>query len=330
MVPVSVVIPLYNGARWVGDAVASVTAQTGPHELLEITVVDDGSTDNGAALAQAALAGSAIASRVVSTKNGGPSRARNVGWQQSGSEWIQFLDADDVLAPDKIRLHAGAAANMPPDVAVIYSDWKATRLEDGAWIAVGGTWAPALGEDTIASLLQPDQFLSNASCLFRRSWLEAVGGFDERHWLIEDVDLLSSRRDRGRQIPAHRDRRAALQCAPAQPHLALAARSGARFWKVAFETQSWWKNTGGRGRNLSEPRAGVLATIYHSGARYFAAHDRRRFEELVRRIEALKPDFLPESPALLRKISRLVGFRRAELLSVQYRRARGMAKAKPA
>lgn len=134
MIPVSVVIPLYNGAHWVADAIRSVTAQTYPHELLEITVVDDGSTDGGADVAAAALKDTDIASRVIRTTNGGPSRARNLGWQRSSGDWIQFLDADDLIVPQKIRLQAEAAEQMPREVAVIYSDWKATRLVEGEWM----------------------------------------------------------------------------------------------------------------------------------------------------------------------------------------------------
>ncbi|HYA16593.1 MAG TPA: glycosyltransferase family A protein [Bryobacteraceae bacterium] len=327
MIPVSVVIPLYNGARWIADAIASVTAQTYPHELLEITVVDDGSGDDGAAVAAAALKGSDIASVVLRTGNGGPSRARNLGWQRSRGEWIQFLDADDVIAPEKIRLHAAAAEKMPRDVAVLYSDWKATRLVEGQWIPSGAIHTPSLGEDTIASLVQSDQFLSNASCLFRRSWLAAVGGFDERHWLIEDVDLLLRIAMAGGQF-RRIETSEPLFNARQHDNTSLSRRDPAAFHegcvRNAAMVEEYWRSRG----EMTESRARLVAKIYHQGARYFAAHNRRRFEELAGRIESLTPGFVPESPALLRKVSRVVGFRRAELLSVQYRRAKGMAKAK--
>lgn len=326
MSPVSVVIPLYNGARWVADAIASVTAQTWPHELLEITVVDDGSTDGGAEVARAALEGTDIPFRVVRTDNGGPSRARNLGWRQSRGEWIQFLDADDVIAPEKVRLQAEAARNALREVAVLYSDWKKTRLENGRWIPSGGTWTPSLGEDTVASLLEPDQFLQSASCLFRRTWLEAVGGFDERHWLIEDVDMLLRMAIAGGQF------RRVSTPAPLFDLRQHGDNSLSRHDQAAFHegcirnaamVEEYWRSRG----ELSEPRARLLARVYQPGAHYFAAHNRRRFDELVARIERLMPGFVPESPALLRKVSRVVGFRRAELLSVQYRRAKSVAKA---
>ena len=326
MLPVSVAIPLYNGARWVADAIASVAAQTWPHELLEITVIDDGSTDEGADTAAVALRGTDISSRVVRTNNGGPSRARNLGWQQSRGEWIQFLDADDVIAPEKIRLQAEAAARMPSEVAVIYSDWKATRLREGKWIASGGRWAPSLGEDTIASLLEPDQFLSNASCLFRRDWLATVSGFDERHRLIEDVDMLLRIAMTGGRF---RRVETAEPLFNARQHSSdsLSRRDQAAFQEGCIRNaammEEYWRARG----ELTEPRARLVAQVYHQGARYFAAHDRRRFDELVQMIERLMPGFVPDSPALLRKVSRVVGFRRAELLSVQYRRAMGVAKA---
>ena len=92
MTRVSIVIPCFNHARFLADALDSVRAQTWP--LVEAIVVDDGSTDDP----------SSIASRypdvrVIRQSNRGLSAARNSGWQASSGDIIIFLDADDVLYP---------------------------------------------------------------------------------------------------------------------------------------------------------------------------------------------------------------------------------------
>src|SRR4051794_4364611 len=104
---VSVIIPTYNSGRWVAETLRSVPLQTFPRERLEIIVIDDASADDSAAVARAVLAGESIKHQVVvREKNGGVTSTRNLGWGMATGEWIQFLDADDLLAPHKIALQA--------------------------------------------------------------------------------------------------------------------------------------------------------------------------------------------------------------------------------
>lgn len=94
---VSVIIPAYNAAQWLPETLRSAQAQTWPHT--EIIVVDDGSTDATAATAER-LAGRMT--RVVRQPNGGVGAARNRGIREAQGDYVQFLDADDVLSPNKI------------------------------------------------------------------------------------------------------------------------------------------------------------------------------------------------------------------------------------
>jgi glycosyltransferase involved in cell wall biosynthesis len=106
-VSVSVVIPVYNGARWIAGAIRSVAAQSYPLSLIDVVVVDDGSSDDSAAVAEAALGQTEIQSQVIRVTNGGPSRARNVGWRAAKGGWVQFLDSDDMIAAEKIETQIG-------------------------------------------------------------------------------------------------------------------------------------------------------------------------------------------------------------------------------
>src|SRR6185312_11793255 len=115
---ISVVIPAYNAAAYVGDALASIAAQT--CRPAEVIVVDDGSADDTAAIAAAAGA------IVIRQPNGGASAARNAGVARARSQWIAFLDADDRWLPEYVE-RVAAAARYCPDVAAIFTDYA---LED--------------------------------------------------------------------------------------------------------------------------------------------------------------------------------------------------------
>lgn len=109
----SVVIPCYNGSRYLRDTLSSVVAQT--HAPLEIIVVDDGSTDASAAIAESV--GPPI--RVIRQKNQGESVARNRGIEESLGEWVAFLDADDLWLPEKL---ARQLATVSDDAVAIHTD----------------------------------------------------------------------------------------------------------------------------------------------------------------------------------------------------------------
>jgi len=117
---VSVVIPTYNGASFIREALESVFAQT----LLpkEIIVVDDASTDETQAIVSSMIATSPVPLRLIQlTKNsGGPAHPLNVGIQATKGEFIAILDQDDVFLPRKIQVQAGILA-AHPEMAFAFS-----------------------------------------------------------------------------------------------------------------------------------------------------------------------------------------------------------------
>lgn len=105
---VSILIPCYNAARWLAATLESALAQTWPHT--EIIVVDDGSSDNSLTIARS-FASRGV--RVADQPNQGASAARNHGLRAAQGEFIQFLDADDLLDPDKIAIQVAALTTAP-------------------------------------------------------------------------------------------------------------------------------------------------------------------------------------------------------------------------
>lgn len=106
---VSVIIPAYNVSRWIKQSIASAQAQTWP--AVEVVVVNDGSTDNTLDLAKL-HSGPSV--RVIDAPNRGAASARNLGIAASKGDYLQFLDADDLLSQDKIAAQMERLAQEPP------------------------------------------------------------------------------------------------------------------------------------------------------------------------------------------------------------------------
>jgi len=114
---VSVVIPCYNAAPFLRETLDSVLNQTRP--ALEVIVVDDGSTDESAAVAESY--GPPV--RVIRQENRGQSAARNRGMDEARGEWVALLDADDRWLPHKLERHVAALRGAPSDVVCVHSDF---------------------------------------------------------------------------------------------------------------------------------------------------------------------------------------------------------------
>jgi glycosyltransferase involved in cell wall biosynthesis len=172
---ISVVIPTFNSAGLVTDAIDSALAQSRPPT--EVIVVDDGSTDDTAK--RLACYGPRI--RYIHQPNGGVSAARNRGVAEAAAEYVAFLDADDVWHPRKLERQVAALAAQPGCVLLgthTY-DWPGTHPE-----ATSGEVQPVFWER-----LAVRNELVTSSLLARRDTLSAVGPFDTRLQGPEDHDL---------------------------------------------------------------------------------------------------------------------------------------------
>ena len=106
---ISVIVPVYNVERYLAECLDSIVAQT--HESFEVVVVDDGSTDSSSAIIEHFAAEHPVIIRSLSKPNGGLSDARNYGIDHSSGEYLAFVDADDLIAPNMLAsLHERALA----------------------------------------------------------------------------------------------------------------------------------------------------------------------------------------------------------------------------
>lgn len=188
---ISIVVPCYNYGRFIEETLRSVQRQDYPH--WECIVVDDGSTDDSAERVRPFLADHRM--RYHFQENRGLSAARNAGLKLSRGEFIQFLDADDHLSPDKLLRHVEFFAKSP-HVDVSYSDYRYfpsdspdqyfPSLElrhDSAMPRVSGQ-----GMQLLAGLLNANIMPVNAA-MVRRSLVDRIGAFDEGLRYLEDWDF---------------------------------------------------------------------------------------------------------------------------------------------
>jgi glycosyltransferase involved in cell wall biosynthesis len=177
---VSVVVPVYNGERFLAETLESVFAQD--FDAFEVIVVDDGSTDSTADIARS------FPVRYTYQENRGPSAARNAALGLARGELIAFVDADDLLPPDKLRTQACYLAKHPETACVL------GRQE---WILEDGIEPGALQRDRLYGVLGGIQLVS---AMIRRNVLEPLGGFDPSYRYAEDRDLFVRMREHGLKI----------------------------------------------------------------------------------------------------------------------------------
>jgi glycosyltransferase involved in cell wall biosynthesis len=175
---VSVVIPCYNQAHYLPEAIDSVLAQT--YRPLELIVVDDGATDSTFEVAAAYRE-----VRCVRQRNQGLSAARNAGLAASGGEYVVSLDADDRLLPHALETGATALDDSPHAGFAVGRH----RRIDAAGSPLPSRQRPRVADDHYVSLVSRCWIAMPATVMFRRSMLEVVGAFDTRLGCAEDYEL---------------------------------------------------------------------------------------------------------------------------------------------
>jgi len=175
---VSVVIPCYNQAHFLGEAIESVLAQSYPN--FEIIVVDDGSPDD-----TAEVAARYPEVRLVRQENQGLSAARNAGLARSEGEYVVFLDADDRLLPEALEVGVGYL-NVRPECAFVSGHFRV--------IAVDGSPLPTreqryVEKDHYLALLRHYYIGPPVVVMYRRAVFESVGGFDTSVGPAADLDI---------------------------------------------------------------------------------------------------------------------------------------------
>jgi glycosyltransferase involved in cell wall biosynthesis len=182
MPTVSVVIPTYNRADYILEAIESVMSQT--YRDFEIVVVDDGSTDDTRQVLADMVAAGTI--QYVYQENRSKSAARNHGIRLAKGKYIAFLDSDDLFAPTKLEKQV-AFLERHPEIGFVHS-WYSKFDDDGNQLGVRDT-SKYTGWVYPEILLSWSVLMAVPCMLVSREVLSEVGGFDETQKWGEDLDL---------------------------------------------------------------------------------------------------------------------------------------------
>ncbi len=302
---VSVVIPCFNAARWLGATIASVRAQT--HRSLEIVAVDDGSTDGTAALLDS-LAGPDL--RILPQPNRGQAAALNAGLVVARGDFIQYLDADDLIEPRKIELQL--ARLMEPGEAIASCEWGRFRDDPGearfepdacwrdqdarAWLACnwssgGGMMLPALW-------------------LLPRAVVERAGPWNEALTLNIDMEYFVRALQAAGQVRFAKGARCQYRSGLAG---SMSGRRDSTAWTSYF--QSIELSRAHLGEPLEEPLRRGLSLVWQRFAHAAFPYEPGLAEEAVRRARTLHAVRLPpEGGWRFRAAARVLGWRLARRL----------------
>jgi glycosyltransferase involved in cell wall biosynthesis len=173
MTVVSVIVPTFNGAATIVEALQSVRAQSMP---VEIIVVDDGSTDDTPSILRD------LGVLAIRQENAGPAAARNTGLAHATTPLVAFIDDDDIWMPRRLQTQLAILEAHPEALATIgYSSFVACDVN-----------GDAMGEPT-----EPHLFANMGAALVRREAFDRIGAFDPTLAGSEDVDWYLRLRDAG-------------------------------------------------------------------------------------------------------------------------------------
>jgi glycosyltransferase involved in cell wall biosynthesis len=303
---VSIIIPCYNAVRFLAETLE--TAFTQSYLDTEIVVIDDGSTDGSAALIQS------FGERVKAGfgPNRGASATRNRGTVLSSGEFIQYLDADDLLAYDAVSRRVTALRATNADVA--YSDWERfVEVEPGRFDSVERIVRRIEDVHSTPEIALITEFWAPpAAVMYRRSMVERIGPWKEWLPIIQDARFLQDAALAGGKFVYVPGVGAKYRVHNTN---SLSRRSKSAFISDVFANavnlQSVFEAKAG-GITSEEGRA--LSQIYNYVARSLFFLDTDSFQKCIRQLYHVEPEFKATWPKIASLLSGAFGFKVARPL----------------
>lgn len=282
---VSVIIPCFNAQATIAETLDCVFQQSQPG--IEIIAVDDGSTDETLTILESYVP----AIRVVSGPNGGASKARNIGTALARGEYIQYLDADDLLTPDAIKTRIRALELTGAGVA--YCDFQYFGMSPSGGRVMGQTVARFFAD------VDPDPSLAAATAfwappvalLYTRTAVEAAGTWNEALPMIEDSRFLFDAITAGATLVRVEGVSAYYRVTPGSLSRCNKPEYVRCVYRNGCDIQRIWEAEG----ELTPARRKALSWIFRTSAFEFLKLDLPEFESAIARYQSLsgqRRDFL--------------------------------------
>jgi glycosyltransferase involved in cell wall biosynthesis len=309
---VSIVIPCFNGSRYLGGLAGSLSKLRG--EFLEIIFVDDGSADESADIFSRLVPDA----QIIRQTNSGVAAARNAGAAAASGEFLQLLDADDVILPGKLAQQATLAAREGLDV--VYSSWQMVVRYPDRVVREPLRDTP-MPTEPVAALLS-GWWIPPHAYLIRREAYEQIGGSDAGLINAQDFDVVLRLAIAGAtfgHLPVH------YADYYRYPDITSLARGPRRqyysdYEKAVEKAVALLARDGG----LTLSRRRAASQKLHSIARSVYGLDKAWFRRLVFRIYELDPDFRTSGSQLYGLVSRVAGLAASEAIAARTRRARAL------
>jgi glycosyltransferase involved in cell wall biosynthesis len=303
---VSILIPCYNAEGWIESCVESALAQTYPDT--EVLVLDDGSSDASWERLQK-YAGQV---KLISQSNKGGNPTRNRLLRESKGDWLQYLDADDWLGPDKIARQVESLENAPVDTDVLYGEVQVVEMEGDE----PGKAVPTVirGTDPWEQLVTW-QLPQTGAPLWKKEAVVAVGGWkpDQPCCQEHDLYLRLLKSDRGFFYSGVTDAfyRQWSDQTVCKSNVPLVHE---KRMEIVMEARHHLMESGA----YTDPRKDAVCQAAFETARGAFQYDRSKARDLYRFIRRENPAFVPvgdAAPPSFRQMSKFLGYMGAEYLA---------------
>jgi glycosyltransferase involved in cell wall biosynthesis len=304
---VSVIIPAYNAAKTIEKTLQSVMDQDYPS--LEIIVIDDGSTDN----TKDVVKNFSAKINYIYQINSGVSAARNNGYKHAKGDFIQYLDADDILAASKITTQVNLLIQHNADVA--YGDWVKFTENEHAYKELEIVSREMQLREEIE--LFTDFWVPPAALLYKRSITEKIGPWNTKLPIIQDARYA---------LDAALNKAKFLYTPGIMAYYrvhdtgSLSTKNKFAFMLDCFENAKQIDSLWNKEYAADVEKKNAVIRVLRFCVNEFSVLDKEKHKEAINYILQIEPNYIPEGSKGLRAMSRLFGYRNAERIASIKRR----------
>lgn len=299
---VSVIIPAYNAEKTIEKTIQSVLKQT--YNPIEIIVVNDGSSDDTEKVLQQ------FVSKIhyIKQSNAGVSAARNLGLSVAKGDFIQYLDADDLLGEDKISIQVNELLKYNADVA--YGNWVKFKETENTFQELEVV-EKEMSKD-VAIELFTDFWVPPAAMLYTKRITTAIGSWNLSLPIIQDARYALDAAINGAKFIYTPIKSAYYRVSD---NTSLSTKNKFAFINDCFENakqiHELWKSSYS---NSIQKKNAVIKVLRYCITEY-ATLDKSKHTEAIDFLLSINPDYLPEKKGVLRSLSKMFGYKNAEQIA---------------